>query len=227
MPRTAAATFEKRQPNFFKANSHVDMATGFDVKGMRATVGFISTSLRGDNNYSVRELEQQEYGGKIPKRTFIPLNSARVGESHSRLVKPENRLTNIKNIIKSESANGNSSKAKFIAAVFKAGRGGYVIGNIGPKYKLYRVLEAGKGEGKMKIRIKPLYSVMIGRAVGIHKTGFMQRASLDSASRLYIYYASEANRQIQRLMAKGAGTNVGNARGARGSFGRFTRSIFR
>lgn len=199
MPESADKVFIKRQPNFFKANSRVEMATGFDVNTMKSTVGFISESLRGANNFAVRELEQQEYGGDIPRRTFIPLDEARGGSSTS-LVRPSNRLSNIKGLLDSNNGVG-SKKARFVKAAFKAGRGGFVIGNFGKK-KLYRIDSISKSTGKLNLKTKGLYSFDKGRSVKVGGTGFMRTASLTSANQMDRFYIAEANRQIQRLMAK-------------------------
>jgi hypothetical protein len=94
MLASADKHFEKRSPNFFRANSKVEKATGWDVKSMRATVGFVSHNLKY-NNEAVRELEQQEHGGSIDHRTFVPLDDARKGGNPTP-VRPMNRLKSIR-----------------------------------------------------------------------------------------------------------------------------------
>ncbi|HLF67443.1 MAG TPA: hypothetical protein VI522_07470, partial [Gammaproteobacteria bacterium] len=103
MPRSADETFEKRQPNFFKANSKFESAKGFDVNTMKATIGFISDKLKGDSNYAVKDLEEQEHGGAIDKKSFIANKEARTGKG---LVKPNARLKNIKNLVNASKSKG-------------------------------------------------------------------------------------------------------------------------
>jgi len=198
MPKSADRSFIKRQPNFFKANSRVEMAKGFDVNTMRSTVGFISEGLRGSNNFAVKELEQQEYGGTIPKRSFIPLDAARIGGSPTRVPTLKARLSEIEGIVNSNLLTGASRPAKFIRAAFKAGVGGHVIGNF-PNKKLYRIEKISRSTGKLNLKTKALYYFKKGRSVKIDSTGFMRRASMQSQARMDQFYISEANRIIQKV----------------------------
>jgi|SRR5690242_12125424 len=195
MPESADRAFVKRAPNFFKANSRVQMATGFQVSMMRAVVGFTPDSLRGNHNFSVAELEQQEYGGEIAKRTFIPLDPAR-GGSATKLVRPQNRLSEIDGIINSDQGNG-SKAARFVRAAFRAGKGGHVISNFGKK-KLYRIESVSRSTGKLNLKTKALYSFRKGRTVRVGATGFMRLASMKSAGFMDRFYAQEARRVIER-----------------------------
>lgn len=193
MPKTANETFVNRQPNFFKANSRVEMAKGFDINSMQSTVGFIETNLKGQNNFAVSDLEQQEQGGMIKKRAFIPIKTARSG-GDSKPVRPINRLSVINKIVNSNLTPGKSKKQQFLNAVRKAGVGGYVIGNKQNKV-LWRVESIGK-----RIRMRPLYSFKENRNVAIKGTSFMKTASLESGNRIEDLYIAEAKRQIQRLI---------------------------
>lgn len=205
MPVAADRHFIKRKPNFFKANSRVEMATGFEVNGMRATVGFIPRSSTGYNNYAVRELQQQEQGGIIDHRSFIPLDSARTGESHKQMVKPGVRLSNVKGVVNAANSKGANDKEKFIKAAIHAGRGGFVIGT-GNKKKLFQIslinrLSGRDSHGRMtRVKAKAIYSFSQGRGVSISATHFMKEATLITASRLPVFYAQEAERQFKRVL---------------------------
>jgi hypothetical protein len=197
MPTVAKQTFVERKANFFKANSKVQMATGFDLNTMRSTVGFIHTNL-SYNNYAVEELEEQEYGGKIGHRTFVPTDEARRG-GNATPVRPGNRLRNIKGIIDSRKTPGYSRKQKFVRAAIKAGRGGHVIGGIRNRmlYRIERVRRIGR---RTIIEQRPLYSYDKGRSVSIQATGFMRKATMQSANNLNKFYAEEAKRVFARHM---------------------------
>src|SRR5690606_16933932 len=94
MPKTSKV-FVRRAPNFFKANSKWERAEGFDIKKMKATVGFYSNRLvKQATNYAVRDLEQQEKGGNIRGRAFIAMRQARTGRG---LVRPGLRMDDIQN----------------------------------------------------------------------------------------------------------------------------------
>lgn len=196
MPKSAAVNFEKRQPNFFKANSRVDMAKGFDVNQMKATVGFVEAGLKGGNNFAVKNLEQQEDGGTINKKSFIPMDAAR-GGNKSRPVRPGNRLSSINKIVNSNTVNAKSEKQQFMKAVKIAGVGGFVIGNRKKKV-LWRVNSMNLNKGKLKLT--PIYTFKQNRSVRVKPTGFMETASIESAKKIEDFYIKEAKKQIKRLL---------------------------
>jgi hypothetical protein len=204
--RAADAKFVKRAPNFFKANSKVEMAKGWNVSGMRSIVGFTSEGLSGGNNYAVKDLEQQEHGGSIDKKSFIPLTPAR--SNKAKPVRPVNRLSKINNIVNSKNAKGKNKHEKFIKSVIHAGVGGYVLGNQEPAV-LFRVLKISSKKLRVRgrsnttrVKLKPLYTFKKDRSVSVNKTGFMQKASLESASKLDVFFQEEAKRQFEKLKNK-------------------------
>lgn len=191
MPQRADQEFTIRQPNFFKANSRVEKATGFDVDNMQATVGFVEGGLRGDNNHAVDDLEQQEHGGTIGHRSFIAMKEAR-GGNDSKPVRPGNRLSAIK-FVNANTMQGKTAKEKFLRAVAKAGKGGYVLGT-NAKKTLFRIEDVGRN-----LKLKPLYSFEPKRSIKVRGTNFMKEASLQSANKLEKFYEIEARKQIARL----------------------------
>jgi hypothetical protein len=197
MPQTANASFINRNKTFFKANSRVEMAKGFDTKTMKATVGFLSGRLKGDSNFAVKDLQQQEHGGKIKSRSFIPTDVGR-GGNKSKPVRPMNRLSKISNIVNSANVSGTTRKQKFIRAAIQAGKGGYVIGNF-PNKKLHRITSIKKAGGGTVIKSKAIYTFKKGRDVSVKPTGFMRKATMNSTSKMPDIYNKEAKRQIQRL----------------------------
>lgn len=199
MPKSAADAFENRSPNFFKANSRVEMARGFDIRSMKATVGFTESGLSGSNNYAVKDLEQQEYGGTIKRRALIPTDTAR-GGSNNKLVRPANRLSNINNVVVASRARGKSDREKFVKAAVFAGRGGYVMGEFRGQQILWRINSLERKDRKVwRFKLTPLYSYEQGRNVRVKPTGFMQKASLKSAEKIEEIFIKEAERQIERL----------------------------
>jgi hypothetical protein len=185
--------FTIRKTNFFKANSRVEFAKGFDVKNMKATVGMISTGLTGGNNYAVKDLEQQEQGGIIGGKAFIPTDEARTGKSNSKAVRQTNRISGIRNIINANKGKG-TNKQKFLAAAKKAGVGGYVLGNLRKKI-VWRI----EGIRKGKIKKTALYSYDKNRTVKVSGKHFMKNASLESSRNIEQYFEMEANRQILKF----------------------------
>lgn len=201
MLKSADKTFENRSANFFKANSRVEMATGFNMNHMRATVGFVSNNLKGENNFAVKDLEQQEHGGAIAGKSLIPLEPARVGKSYVKAVRPMNRVTKINRVVNVNKVQGLSSKQRFVKAAIKAGTGGYVLGNFLGDQILYRIdsLIINRLSNKVDIKKTPLYDFKSGRKVKVKATGFMEEASLKSGAKIEDYYIKAAEKQIERL----------------------------
>ena len=167
----AAKVFTSRKGNFFKANSKVEAATGFDVNSMRATIGFVPKPA--DTSHAVEDLEQQERGGDIDNRSFIPLKEARTSSAWNRMVKSKNRLSRIKKEIfnaKSTNLHGakNDKEAFTISAIY-AGKGGYVLGtevNSKGNRLLYYINSVKRLDtGKTVVNSTAIYAVKAKRKV--------------------------------------------------------------
>mgnify|MGYP000548203738 CR=1 FL=1 len=89
MPKSSLR-FVNREKNFFKANSRVDMARGFDTNNMEARVGFVAAG-NVENKKSIEDLEAQEHGGVVGGRRYIPINGARISKSRKKKVAKKNR----------------------------------------------------------------------------------------------------------------------------------------
>jgi hypothetical protein len=201
MPQTATSKFTQRQKNFFMANSRVEVATGFDLKTMRSTVGFYENRLVNQStNYAVKDLEKQETGGTIHGKTFIPTVFARRGKSNTGLVKPNARLSKIRksNIINAKDMRGQYHKLtkhqQFIVAAKRAGIGGFVIYN-----DLLLMINGIDGK---TINAAPLYSVKKSRSVNVSRTSFMRSASEISGRKLPHFYVKNAQKQMEKYYGK-------------------------
>jgi hypothetical protein len=194
MPKHARNEFEERQPNFFKANSRFEKATGFDVNSMKATVGFIEGGLKGGNNFAVRDLEQQEEGGTITHKAFIPMKGAR--RNNRGVVRSNARIEQLKNIIKVEGASAKNAKEKFVKSMIFAGKGGFVLSK-GILWKINSVKRLGNGNHVFNKTA--LYSVQSKRSVKVQGRHFMRDASLESANRMESFFINQAKRQFQKF----------------------------
>lgn len=195
MPGEVNDTFIQRKPNFFKANSKVEQAKGFDIGQMKATVGFVPS--KGDNQ-AVKDLEQQEHGGQIEGRSFIPTDQARTGGSNRRMVKANARLKGLK-FVNPRNARGKNKGQRFIKSAVHAGKGGLVLGQLGSTQVLWRVNSLIRtADGKFKLT--PLYTYKKGRAAKIdNATHFMQTASTRSAGQLNNNFVYHAQKQIDKI----------------------------
>jgi len=196
MPRKAEEKFTIRQSNFFKANSKVEMAKPGKIDTMKSTVGFFENNARF-NNYAVRELEQQEQGGIIKKRKFIPLTPARKGGNNTP-IKPNARLGKIKNIVKTKDVKGKTAKEKFIKAAIIAGKGGYVLS--GKKKILFRidsVLSTNLKSKKTSLKVTPIYKYNSKGTIKVDNSSFMEEAALISGKDLEMFFIKNAKKIIK------------------------------
>jgi hypothetical protein len=203
LPKSANDAFVNRSPNFFKANSRVDMAKGWKLSEMKATVGMVSSESL-NNNFAVKELEQQEHGGVIKKRSFIPMDTSR-GGNNKKAVRPGNRLSKISRIVSAKNGNGKHRHEQFIKSAIHAGVGGHIIGNFESRV-LWRITSIRKKRVKLRgrssntiVKAQPIYTFKENRTIRVKGTSFMEKASLKSAAKLEQFYIEEAKRQIEKL----------------------------
>lgn len=196
MPEMAKDAFVERKENFFKANSKVEMATGFEIRTMKATVGFVDKG----NLLAVQELQEQEEGGTLDK-SFIPLDTARGGESESikggsyrKLVRPNARLKAIKNIVNIKLYANKNPRERLLYAALRAGRSGFVLAG-GKLWKINSMTRDGKNT---VIKKTALYSFKKGRKVTEKPTHFMQAATLKTTRSMNEMYIKNAEFQIAK-----------------------------
>lgn len=196
IPSNTKSKFTIRQQNFFKATSGVDKANANDgINNMKATVGFESQRAKA-NKYAVENLEEQEDGGIIKNRKFIPLDSARKGGNKT-LIKPNARLSRIKNIVKTSQIKGKNAKEKFVKAAIIAGKGGYVLsGKKNILFKIESTLQSNRRSKKTALKVKPLYKYNRSGTVAVKKTGFMKLSANDSAQKLERFFIDNAKKMI-------------------------------
>lgn len=192
LPRSSSSEFVKRKANFFKANSRVEQAKGNVTSSMKSMVGMVSSGLHNSStNYAVKDLEQQEHGGRIGGKAFIPQNEARVGKSHDKMVATGSRIEAIKpkkvhSALQSSIKTRQSAKAQFMYTVKEASKGDIVIGNIPTKSGSYMVFVVTQAFNKKtrKYKLKPIYTFKHGRSVEVKATHFMEKASLRTMTKV-------------------------------------------
>lgn len=184
MPKQANDTFTTRNKTFFKANSKVEKATGFNVNSMSSVVGFYPNNST-KNSKAVEELEQQEFGGVIKDRELIPLEGSRITGKRNRKVQTKNRLSKLKaRQIKK------STKKSFVKDVHKVGKGGYI--------RTDKSILQVSSIRKNVFKFKRIYKINNSKSVKIDSTGFMKKASIKSMAKSELIYIKEAQRQFER-----------------------------
>lgn len=199
MPATADETFTVRRANFFKANSRVQFSkSSRKLDDLYSTVGFVPL---GGTNKAVDDLEQQEHGGQIGGRSFIPLDQARVGKSYTRNVQAKNRITNINNMSSARNNRARSRQSRFIRTAIHVGEGGHFMSERNIVFRVDKIRRF-RGDRNTSLKLTPLYTYSRGRAVKVDKTKFMERSSLESAQMLNDTFIREAQKQIDFRLNK-------------------------
>lgn len=203
MQKSADANFVKRSPNFFKANSSVKKADGFNVNQMKSTVGMMRHKLRGPNNYAVDDLEEQEAGGDIGHKSFIAMSTGRIGKNPNKLVATKNRLNSIDNLIDGRKGAVKTRKGRFMNAFVKSKPGDFIIGETTAKKTIvWRINSISTNRKTKHLDLSPIYDYSKGRSIKVKGTHFMKTASLKSADKLNFFYKLAAQKQIDRLSKK-------------------------
>ena len=212
MPNTAKV-FKKRQPNFFKANSKFEKATGFNTKTMKATVGFYENKLvDASTNYAVKDLEEQELGGKINKKTFIAQNGARMGNKQVRndfrrsVLKQSTffKTSSSGKVGKNGISHNLSVKQQFIRAMIyaksKFSKNAFVLGKRqNSNTETLSVVKNITFGDKLQISWTRIYNVKKGRSINVKSTHFMKKASLESGAKMSSFFIKQAEKQFARL----------------------------
>jgi hypothetical protein len=196
MPDQSRKDFTNRQDNFFKANSSYEKATGNNISTMKSTVGFVGGGLKGQNNRAVDDLEEQEQGGQLEKKSFIPMNAARKSGSLKSLVRPNARLSKIKNskVINASQMGFSKANSNFVVAAHKAGVRGYFISGS----TLWQVNKLSHGNSR-DMKLTPLYNYKKNRKVSVKPTHFMREASLKTMEKVDGFFLKHATAQINKV----------------------------
>lgn len=193
--KSAQENFITRDQNFFRANSRVEKATGFDINMMKSTVGMLSM---GGTNHAVDDLEQQEHGGTIKGKSFIPSisNEARSSKSKEKKVRKEFRLSQLKKLVRARSAQGSSEGQRFIKTAHHVGVRGVFLSERGIVWRVNSLTRTSRGS----MKLSRLYTYKSGRSVSIkNATHFMEEAAEKSAKKIPRFFQRNALRQIRRI----------------------------
>lgn len=196
MPLSAKKNFEQRQKNFFKANSKYIKADGLNINTMESHVGFYENKLHNrSTNWAVKDLNEQEEGGIIKKKSFIPLPQSRKGG----IVTSKARLSAIKRIINRSNVKGNNWAQQMIKSALFSGIGGFLLTDQSHKggalFKIKSIKRIGRNT---RFIAEKLYSFKKNRSVQVNSTYFMKNASLDSAYKMDEFYINRAIKQYTK-----------------------------
>ena len=197
--KSAAEEFTIRKATFFKANSRVELAKGFDIKNMESAVGFKSNKSSNSIQSAINDLEQQEHGGKIEDRDYIVTGKLWNQKDSGKSIRPNERLKGL-NIIKTKNVAGKNEKEKFVKSVFHAGVGGHVLSEYNDKSYVWKV-NSLKRTSDGNFKLTPLYSFKKGRDVNVDATHFMSKATDMTTKKIEDFYIKAAEFQFKKALA--------------------------
>lgn len=179
LEKSASKAFIRRDKRFFKAFSSVKKAKGFNTKSMFSEVGMIDKGASAD-------MDKQEKGGTVSKRSLIPMDPSRTGRNKGKKVRKKAHISRI-NVKKKVSKD---KKQQFMVTVKTVGEGGHFIyGNI-----LFEIKSIRK-----KIKLVPLYSVKKGRNVKLKSRPFVRPAALESGKKGAVFFRKNAEFQFKKF----------------------------
>lgn len=207
IPTEAKKIFVTRNPGFWNAFSRVEKAKGFNVNSMVSKAGMTEGKKGKKSEQAGRNLKQQQLGGKIDGRTFVPKDSARVGGKRTGKVRKENRLSALQDDFKVapviSRSDGSSGRQQFLkTSIYAAVHGKKLIRSSKMLYRIQR----GRGKYLYKtagitIGVTPLYSIKKGRSVDVEAKPFVRRIAKLNGKKGDRIFAKHAEKQFKKAMA--------------------------
>lgn len=202
MVKSAHKNFTSRttNDNFFRANSKHVKAMGKDIATMKAQTTFFENKMRlgAERNRAIDDLQYQEDGGEIKRKTFIPLDNARKGNSESGLVQAKYRLSKMNRFIDANSDDvrmEGKARLRASARFMKAGRmaASEKIPFVSPfenKDGSRTVYMASFTAKKGIVKYKALYTLKSKRSVRVKATNFLMEAAKESSKNAHEYMST-------------------------------------
>ena len=210
LPDSAKTAFEEqRTKTFFKRYSRVNFANGKDLRLMAAEVGMSDhMGLKGDNPDAVENMEEQEHGGEIKSRTYIPTAEGRTGKSWGRTTRKPNRWSTVKETksqwIKTADVRGRSWAEKAVRASLMAGVGGIVEDwheGLQRNGTVWRVMSIKKTPYGHTFKRIDLFHINKRGKFKVKKKGFAKLAAEKSAGGLEKRFPRIAEKRFERVLS--------------------------
>jgi len=207
VPKVSAQKFVTRNKTFFKAFTTVKKAQGFNVQKMKSVMGVNSRkkTAMGGGSRVAEGLEKQETGGTIKGRKLVAHPHARTSKSNSKRISARNRFNrvNYHDGTGAFRAHIGSRNSKFVAAVMGMAKSGksHLLLRTGSRGMIYQVTGVNRTKrGKVKFRVKKLYSYRNTRSSRVRKTGFMKASSELAYRNIDDIYTEKAHFQFQKYL---------------------------
>ncbi len=190
--KASKKSFNVRKPSFFRSQSGVVKATGWNINKMYSKAGMVKS--KDPNSRASTEIAKQEFGGTINKKSYIGHEDSRTGKG---LLKKSYINDMDSKPIKPSVVKKNKKQSFFIAAkkAHKENRNLlYETNGEGIVYKI-------KSFSKKKFKAVRLASYKKNRSVKISKKRpFITEAAKQPTKDLNKHYKINAEKQVKRVM---------------------------
>lgn len=193
-----------RNPTFFKKYSGVQKAVGWDISKMYSEAGMIP---EGNAAKAVSRLKEQDEGGKLGNRNYVPDDQARIGGNRSGKVRKNNMHQRL--ILCGHVQWGDKQgliRTVTRSGVEKQGRGlGFVViygWNLYEIIGYHRVSKQHRKDDVIKLHLRKLYSYKKDRQIEVKPHHFIEKASLLSGKKLDEIFKENAERQLAKFAGR-------------------------
>jgi hypothetical protein len=198
LPALSQSEMIIRSPQFFKRYSGAQKATGWDISAMQSQVGMIPS---GGATKAVGRLKEQEEGGTLTNRSFVPDIKVRIGANERGRVRRSgymNRLSLVGHISRGDKLSLIRTVTGTRISSGGSGKGNVIIyGSV-----LYEIqgFKRIRQSDIIKLHLKKLYAYRKDREIHLKPQRFMQRSAMESGQKLQDIFNKNAERQLKKFL---------------------------
>lgn len=197
LPALTKSELIVRNPSFFKKYSGIDKATGWDINKMFSEVGMIPS---GDASKAVERLKQQDIGGTLKDRNFVPDPKARTGNKKGGKVRQQNYLSKLKLMGHIQMGDKQGLIRAVTASKIESGGSGkgfvVIYGSI-----LFEIIGFKRlpKQNTIKLHLKKLYTYKKDREIHLKPHHFMQKSAMETGKKLQELFSINAEKQLAKF----------------------------
>ncbi len=187
-----------RSPQFFKRYSGIEKATGWDISAMQSQVGMMPS---GEASKAVTRLKEQEEGGTLQERSFIPDKKVRTGSTERGRVRRSGYLSKLS--LAGHISKGDKPGLIRTVTGTRISSGGSGKGNVIIYGSVLYEIQGFKRIRKtdtIKLHLKKLYTYKKDRKINLKPQRFMQSSAMESGEKLQALFNQNAERQIAKFI---------------------------
>lgn len=185
-----------RNESFFRKYSGFQKAEGFKIESMYSQVGMMPS---GNASKAVNRLDEQDIGGTLGDRNFVPDENVRQGKTRSGKVRKSGFIQRQKLIAKVSWGDKQKLIREVTGSKIKSGgkgKGNVIIyGSI-----LYEIVgfKRIRKNNTIKLHLIKLYSYDKGRKIAVKPHRFMQKSATPAGNKMQEFFNANMAKQLKR-----------------------------